>query len=63
MKASIASIIMAIVVRYLSFDLETWAQMSTLNGALYLAAFIALGAIIFIGICLITGIKPKTLKM
>ncbi|MDO5352518.1 MAG: murein biosynthesis integral membrane protein MurJ [Succinatimonas sp.] len=62
-KASIASIIMAIVVRYLSFDLETWAQMSTLNGALYLAAFIALGAIIFIGICLITGIKPKTLKM
>lgn len=63
LKAASAAIIMAIVLRYLSFDLEQWASMSTLVGALYLGGFIALGGVIFVAVCLISGIKPRSLKM
>ena len=63
LKALTASLVMAFVLRYLSPDVNAWAQMNTLKGSIYLAALISLGAIVFTTICLITGIKPRTLKM
>ena len=63
LKVLISATVMATVVRFVSFDFETWVNISTFEASLFLALFIGLGALIFTVLCLVLGIKPRTLKL
>lgn len=62
LKALIAGLIMGFAIRFTIPDFNTWILMNTLVSSLYLALFIALGAIIFVLISLILGIRLKDIK-
>mgnify|MGYP003375598438 FL=1 len=63
LKISVSACIMYAVVRYLSPSPDIWFSMNTLTSSLYLGALISLGALVYLVICLLVGIKPRTLKM
>lgn len=63
LKALVAAAGMAAVVRYASFDFQTWVSMSTWEAALYLALFIGLGGICYFGFCLLLGLRFKDIRM
>lgn len=62
-KALFSGIVMAVTVRYVSPEFDTWVSMSTLYSIGYLAAMISLGAVVFVSCCLILGIRPRHIKM
>ncbi len=62
-KALIAAVVMALLVRYLSPAFEEWAAFGTIESILYLALYIGIGAVTFTVVCLALGITPKHIRM
>ena len=63
LKAACAGLCMGFALRYTLLDFEQWVGMNTIESILYLAAYICGGAVIYAGVCLILGIKPRILKL
>lgn len=61
-KVLTAGLIMAFAVRYLMPPVEEWFAMTTFYSIVYLAAYIALGAVVFAAVILLLGIRPRELK-
>ena len=62
-KTLIAGIVMAAVILYTRPPFEDWINMSTFMAIIYLGIYIALGGVVFAAVCMLLGIRPRSLKM
>ena len=62
-KILIAGIVMAAVILYTRPPFEDWINMSTFMAIIYLGIYIALGGVVFAAVCMLLGIRPRSLKM
>ncbi len=61
LKALIAGIAMGVAIHYTCIDFEAWCEMSTFMAVIYLAGYILGGGAVYLAVCVILGIKLRSL--
>ncbi|MBO6258421.1 MAG: murein biosynthesis integral membrane protein MurJ [Succinivibrio sp.] len=62
-RLAVSGAVMCLCIRYTSPDFTEWTTMSTMTAIVYLAGFIAAGAVIYGVMIVLLGVRPRTLKL